>query len=76
MPYVIHKTSRMPAQVSYNGRSCANAGVTGGQVYSDKRKALADARKLSDHNPCGFVVSKQPDSEPLPFDLDQKETAP
>lgn len=69
MPYVIHKVSRMPARTSYNGSTCQQADVTGGQVYADKRSAMRDARKLSAHNPVGFTVSPQPCAEPLPFDF-------
>jgi len=71
MPYVIHESNRLPARQSYNGPICLQADVTGGQVYTDKRAALRDARKLSEHDATGFTVSRQPDSEPLPFDLTQ-----
>lgn len=54
--YVIAKTSRMPGLVSYNGPTCKHAGVIGGQVYTNRETAENDAKKLSEHNPVGFVV--------------------
>lgn len=61
MWYVIHKSSRMPAHVSYNGPACGPAGVVGGLVYGDYDQAIEDAKKLSDVNPVGFMVSELPD---------------
>lgn len=57
MLYVIHKTSRMLEYVSYNGPTCAAAGVIGGRVYNNLEEATRDAQKLSMCNPVGFVVS-------------------
>ena len=57
MLYVIHKTSRMPGAVSYNGPTCKTAGVIGGRVYNNIEEATRDARKLSECNPVGFIVS-------------------
>lgn len=71
MPYVIHETTKMPARQSYNGAACLTADVTGGQIYNDKRAAQKDASKLAENTPGRFTVSRQPDSEPLPFDLTQ-----
>ena len=57
MKYVIHKWSRTPGSVSYDGPTCQNAGVVGGQIYTDFDLAKSDASKLSECNPVGFVVS-------------------
>lgn len=65
MLYVIHEKNRMPARQSYAGPLCQDH--TPGQVYKDLRTAQRDLKKLGE----GFAVSKQPDSEPLPFDLTQ-----
>ncbi len=62
MPYVITKWSRTPGSVSYNGPACKHAGVIGGRVYTDEQEALADAKRLSDVNPIGFIVSEVPDN--------------
>jgi uncharacterized protein (DUF2126 family) len=58
MPYVISKWSRTAGTVSYNGPACLAAGVTGGRVYDTREEAEADARRLSEVNPIGFVVSE------------------
>ncbi len=60
--WVIHKWSRSPHTVSYNGPSCQHAGVIGGRVYDDKEEAEVDAKKLSQVNPVGFCVSPQPET--------------
>lgn len=58
MPFVIHKWSREPGSVSYNGPTCEKAGVVGGRVYDTFLEAFDDARKLSVINPIGFLVSE------------------
>ena len=58
MAFVITKWSRTPSRVSYNGPACQAAGVIGGRVYDDRAEAEADAKKLTEANPIGFVVSE------------------
>lgn len=58
--YIIMKLSRAfekpTAEWAYRGPTCAEAGVTPGRVYDDKIEAESDAKKLTRHNPVGFVV--------------------
>ena len=60
--YIIMKSSRAFDGVepwaawAYRGPTCADAGVTPGKVYDDKTEAENDAKKLTQHNPVGFVV--------------------
>ena len=58
MKWVIHKSSRLPEQTSYDGPTCEAAKVKGGQIYFTKKSAEKDAKKLSKVNPVGFKVSK------------------
>ncbi len=58
--WVIHKWSRSASNVSYNGPACEAAGIIGGQVYTDRATAEADAARLTQVNPVGFHVSERP----------------
>lgn len=55
LKYFIHKSSRM-AKSPYTGPACKNAGITPGKEYDTREEAQADADKLSEVNPAGFVV--------------------
>lgn len=58
--YIIMKSSRAfdspTAEWAYRGPTCVSAGVPMGQIYDNKADAEADAKKLTEHNPVGFVV--------------------
>jgi hypothetical protein len=58
MPYfVLRKKSRWERNIRpYQGWTCSVAGITPGQIYTDKELAEADAQKLSKANPVGFDV--------------------
>lgn len=53
--FFIRKSSR-DSLIPYEGITCDQAGVTPGQYYPTYEAALADAEKLSQHNPVGFDV--------------------
>jgi len=61
--WIIQKKTRSRANPTKlnaysNPDTCAQAGVTPGRVYTDKKKAEADAKKLSKANPVGFEVTQ------------------
>ena len=57
--FVIMKSTRLYlGGPGYAGPACQKAGVQTGKIYSDKAEAEADARKLSQANPVGFVVTE------------------
>jgi hypothetical protein len=45
---------------AYCGPACNDAGVKPGQVYATEREAAADATRLTNANPVGFVVIPLP----------------
>lgn len=58
MPFVIVKSSRFYAGgPGYTGPACDKAGVIPGMIYVSEADAAADARRLSEVNPVGFVVA-------------------
>jgi hypothetical protein len=59
MKFVIHKTSRMPTDVSYGGPTWDAADLRDiyQETYDDLAHAEWIAAKLSQHNPVGFAVS-------------------
>lgn len=65
--YIIMKSSRAfegaTAPWAYRGPTCAAAGVTPGQVYTDKTEAETDAARLTKYNPVGFVVLELKDAD-------------
>ena len=60
MTYVIHKSSRLPAHVSYTGPTLDRAGLRDQykETYTDKAEAEAIAKILTEYNPVGFDVSQ------------------
>lgn len=66
--FVLRKKSRWERNIHpYQGWSCAMAGITPGQIYTDENLAETDARKLSKVNPVGFDV--------VPVRLQEREQA-
>ena len=59
MKFIIHKTSRMPTDVSYDGSTWDTADLRDiyQETYDDLAHAEWIAAKLSQHNPVGFAVS-------------------
>lgn len=60
--YVIFKSSRMPARVSYEGPTWDAAGLRAQYqpTYTDLKLAKKLAAKLSEFNPVGFKVDLVP----------------
>lgn len=60
MQFIIMKSTRAfdapTPEWAYRGPTCAAAGVEPGKVYDRFEAAEADAKKLTEHNPVGFVV--------------------
>lgn len=58
--FVIHKTSRCPAHVSYIGPTWDNVGIRHlrKDVYEDYSEAEKIAQLLTKENPVGFSVSE------------------
>ena len=60
--WIIMKSSRarddldVTEKNAYRGPAAEKTGVKPGQVYTDKKKADADAKKLGEGNPVGFTV--------------------
>lgn len=59
MKYVIHKSSRVPAHISYTGPTLDRAGLRDQykETYDNYKEAKAFADELSKYNPVGFEVS-------------------
>lgn len=60
LQFIIMKSSRAfdgaTPEYAYRGSTCERAGIEPGKVYSDFNAASADADKLTEFNPVGFVV--------------------
>ncbi len=58
--WIIVKASRVPSRATvanaYGGPTAKTAGVQPAKVYSNREEAQNDAVKLSQMNPCGFLV--------------------
>lgn len=58
--FIIMKSTRAfdnPTRLNaYRGPACEDAGIEGGQVYTNREDAEKDAKLLTSVNPVGFVV--------------------